>query len=93
MLFFFQSSACKISLAFYVYFKLIVCPFFLFSDTIILEFKQYAPGSKWRKKDISRKSHREKGEETDGFYGGIRKLQRKDEISIWKRFWPCEVLE
>nr|CAD1829569.1 unnamed protein product [Ananas comosus var. bracteatus] len=62
-------------------------------DTIILEFKQYAPGSKWRKKDISRKSHREKGEETDGFYGGIRKLQRKDEISIWKRFWPCEVLE
>ncbi|XP_073009304.1 F-box protein At2g26850-like [Typha latifolia] len=62
-------------------------------DTIILEFKQHAPGSRWRKAAISRNSHREKGDETDGFYGGIRKLQSKDEINMWRKFWPSEVLE
>ncbi|KQK10227.1 F-box protein At2g32560 isoform X2 [Brachypodium distachyon] len=61
-------------------------------DAIVLEFKHYAPGSKWRQTTVSRKDHREKGDETDGFYGGIRKLQTKDEITTWRRFWPVDVL-
>ncbi|CAL4973532.1 unnamed protein product [Urochloa decumbens] len=61
-------------------------------DTIVLEFQHYAPGSRWRQTTVSRKDHRETGDETDGFYGGIRKLQTKDEISTWRRFWPADVL-
>ena len=61
-------------------------------DTIMLEFKHYAAGSRWRQTTVSRKDHREKGDETDGFYGGIRKLQTKDEISTCRRFWPVDVL-
>ncbi|WOL00633.1 hypothetical protein Cni_G09346 [Canna indica] len=63
------------------------------SDTVILEFKQYTPGSRWRHTSINRKDHREKGNEADGFYGGIRKLQSKDEISKWRQLWPTDVLE
>ncbi|KAL6853804.1 hypothetical protein ACP4OV_019833 [Aristida adscensionis] len=61
-------------------------------DMIVLEFQHYAPGSRWRQTTVGRKDHREKGDETDGFYGGIRKLQSKDEISTWRRFWPVDVL-
>ncbi|EES03775.1 F-box protein At2g26850 isoform X2 [Sorghum bicolor] len=61
-------------------------------DMVVLEFQHYAPGSRWRQTTVSRKDHREKGDETDGFYGGIRKLQTKDEISTWRRFWPVDVL-
>ncbi|GJN17409.1 hypothetical protein PR202_gb04471 [Eleusine coracana subsp. coracana] len=61
-------------------------------DMIVLEFQHYAPGSRWRQTTVSRKGHRETGDETDGFYGGIRKLQSKDEISTWRRFWPVDVL-
>lgn len=63
------------------------------SDTIILEFNQYTPGSKWRRASVNRKDHREGGNETDGFYGGIRKLHSKYEIAKWKKMWPTEVLE
>ncbi|KAJ3669192.1 hypothetical protein LUZ60_011142 [Juncus effusus] len=62
-------------------------------DTIILEFKQYARGSRWRKMKISRKDHREKGDENDGFYGGIRKLGNNEEIKMWKQFWPAEIID
>ncbi|KAK4481765.1 hypothetical protein RD792_012676 [Penstemon davidsonii] len=58
------------------------------SDTVILEFKQFSTGSKWRKTMISRKDHREVGNEEDGFYGGIRKLYNEEEIAIWKNLWP-----
>ncbi|XP_062207181.1 F-box protein At2g26850-like isoform X2 [Phragmites australis] len=61
-------------------------------DMVVLEFQHYAPGSRWRQTTVSRKDHREKGDETDGFYGGIRKLQSKDEISTWRRFWPVDVI-
>lgn len=61
-------------------------------DTVVLEFQHYAPGSRWRQTTVGRKDHREKGDETDGFYGGIRKLHTKDEISTWRRFWPVDVL-
>ncbi|XP_010271792.1 PREDICTED: F-box protein At2g32560-like [Nelumbo nucifera] len=64
-----------------------------YSDTVVLEFNQYTHGSRWRQTTISRKDHREEGNEADGFYGGIRKLYCKEEISTWKRLWPKEVLE
>lgn len=62
-------------------------------DTVVLEFNQYAPGSRWRHTMINRRDHREQGNEADGFYGGIRKLHTKDEISMWQQFWPAEILE
>ncbi|XP_059665413.1 F-box protein At2g26850-like [Cornus florida] len=63
------------------------------SDTVVLEFNQYTPGSRWRCTNINRKDHREEGNEADGFYGGIRKLKGSDEISMWRQLWPAEVLE
>lgn len=63
------------------------------NDTVVLEFNQYTPGSRWRQTTINRKDHKEEGNETDGFYGGIRKLYTKDDISTWKTLWPVEVLE
>lgn len=63
------------------------------NDTVMLEFKQYSPGSRWRQTILNRKDHREVGNTVDGFYGGIRKLYRKEEISVWKRFWPTQVVE
>lgn len=63
------------------------------SDTVVLEFNQYTPGSRWRHTTINRKDHRDEGNEADGFYGGIRKLKNKDEISTWKQLWPKETLE
>lgn len=63
------------------------------SETVVLEFNQYTPGSRWRRCNISRKDHKEEGDEAGGFYGGIRKLYTKDEISTWKNLWPVEVLE
>ena len=65
----------------------------LFADTIMLEFNQYTPGSRWRRAAVNRKNHREEGNETDGFYGGIRKLKSKDEINMWKQLWPTDNLE
>ncbi|XP_047966318.1 F-box protein At2g26850-like [Salvia hispanica] len=63
------------------------------SDTVVLEFRQYTPGSLWRQKFINRREHREEGNETDGFYGGIRKLRGEEEISMWKKLWPAQVLQ
>ncbi|KAM3202554.1 F-box protein [Capsicum annuum] len=63
------------------------------SDTVVLEFNQYTPGSRWRTTNIDRKDRREEGNEADGFYGGIRKLQSNEEISLWRRLWPSDVLE
>ncbi|KAF5471091.1 hypothetical protein F2P56_011562 [Juglans regia] len=63
------------------------------SDTVVLEFNQYTTDSRWRCTTINRKDHREEGNEADGFYGGIRKLKNKEEISTWKQLWPTEVLE
>lgn len=62
------------------------------SDMVILEFSQYAPDSRWRRIRVNRKSHREEGNEADGFYGGIRKICSEEEISTWKSLWPTKVL-
>ncbi|XP_065857649.1 F-box protein At2g32560-like [Euphorbia lathyris] len=64
-----------------------------YSDNVVLEFKQYPPGSRWRQTMISRKDHKEEGNEADGFYGGIRRLQKEEDISKWKQLWPTEVSE
>ncbi|KAL8493755.1 hypothetical protein ACS0TY_024795 [Phlomoides rotata] len=58
------------------------------NDTVILEFNQYSPESRWRKAAISRREHREVGDETGGFYGGIRKVSKKEEIEKWEQLWP-----
>ncbi|KAG9148650.1 hypothetical protein Leryth_019154 [Lithospermum erythrorhizon] len=63
------------------------------SDMVALEFNQYAPGSRWRRTIISRKYHKEEGNEADGFYAGIRKLHGGGEISTWKHLFPAAVLE
>ncbi|XP_074354328.1 F-box protein At2g26850-like [Apium graveolens] len=63
------------------------------SDAVVLEFKQYTPGSRWRETIIDRKHHTEIGDEINGFYGGIRKIKNKDEISMWKGIWPTKVVE
>nr|GMD00278.1 F-box protein At2g26850-like isoform X1 [Ipomoea batatas] len=63
------------------------------SDMVILEFRQYSPGSRWRQVAINRKDHQETGNEVDGFYGGIRKLYNEEEISAWKCFWPSCTLD
>ncbi|KAF7819133.1 F-box protein [Senna tora] len=63
------------------------------SDNVILEFKQYSPGSRWRQTVINRKQHREEGNEIDGFYGGIRKLHSKEEITRWDNLWPTRIVE
>ncbi|KAK4789231.1 hypothetical protein SAY86_020550 [Trapa natans] len=63
------------------------------SDTVVLQFNQYAPGSRWRQTTVDRRSHKEEGNEAVGFYGGIRKLENEDEISMWKQLWPAEILE
>ncbi|PON59573.1 F-box domain containing protein [Trema orientale] len=63
------------------------------SDTVVLDFNQYTPGSRWRHATVSRKDHRKEGNEADGFYGGIRKLNKEEEILTWKKLWPTETLD
>lgn len=63
------------------------------SDTLVLEFNQYTPGSRWRHTTVNRKDHREEGNEVDGFYGGIRKLNTEEEILTWRQLWPTETLD
>lgn len=60
----------------------------MLTDMVVLEFKQYARGSRWREAVIDRKHHREEGNEVDGFYGGIRKIHSEEEITRWKNLWP-----
>ncbi|EPS66079.1 hypothetical protein M569_08700, partial [Genlisea aurea] len=59
-----------------------------FNDSLIVEFKQYEVGSRWRKVKISRKKQGVVGDEVDGYYGGIRRICREREIEKWRRFWP-----
>ena len=66
---------------------------FVTTDTVVLEFKQYGPGSRWREVVIDRRDHLEVGNEADGFYAGIRKLYNDTEISFWKSLWPTQPLE
>lgn len=65
----------------------------LVADTLVLEFNQYTPGSRWRHTTVNRKDHREEGNEVDGFYGGIRKLNTEEEILTWRQLWPTETLD
>ncbi|CAA7028771.1 unnamed protein product [Microthlaspi erraticum] len=62
-------------------------------ENVVMEFRQFRPESPWRATVINRKNHRETGNETDGFYGGVKKLGTEEEITTWKRLWPAQVLE
>ncbi|KAF9664567.1 hypothetical protein SADUNF_Sadunf16G0032000 [Salix dunnii] len=64
-----------------------------YNDKVVLEFSQYTPGSRWRQTIVNRKDHREVGNEGDGFYGGIRKLSKEEEISKWKQLWPKQMFD
>ncbi|KAH7297953.1 hypothetical protein KP509_25G020700 [Ceratopteris richardii] len=61
-------------------------------DMVWLEFNQYPPESRWRRTGLQRNMHTEKGDDTEGFYAGVRKLSL-DEASSWMRMWPTEPLE
>ncbi|XP_073062332.1 F-box protein At2g26850-like isoform X2 [Primulina eburnea] len=63
------------------------------NDIVILEFKQYSVESQWRKVSIFRKDHTETGDGAVGFYGGIRKVSKKEEIESWRHLWPDCTLE
>ncbi|CAK7340248.1 unnamed protein product [Dovyalis caffra] len=63
------------------------------NDMVVLEFSQYTPGSRWRRTIINRKDHREVGNEADGFYAGIRKLYKEEEILKWKQLWPNQIVD
>ncbi|KAG0477065.1 hypothetical protein HPP92_013906 [Vanilla planifolia] len=62
------------------------------SDTLVLSSTS-TPMARGGDGGDKPKDHREEGNETDGFYGGIRKLHDKDEISKWKQLWPPGILE
>lgn len=64
----------------------------LMTDKVVLEFNQYDPGSRWRETIISRSNHREVGDGVHGFFGGIRKIYDKYEISLWQKHWPPEAM-
>lgn len=73
---------------FFMLYMTILC-----TDIVILEFKQYSVESRWRKVSIFRKDHMETGDQAVGFYGGIRKLCKKEEIEKWRHLWPDCTLE
>lgn len=64
----------------------------LMTDKVVLEFNQYDPGSRWRETIIWRSNHREIGDGVHGFFGGIRKIYNKYEISMWQQHWPPEAM-
>ncbi|RDX62854.1 F-box protein, partial [Mucuna pruriens] len=63
--------------------KLRVIKFALLTETLIVEFKQYAHGSRMKRVKLLRNG--EQCEEATGCYGGIRKLHSEEEIQRWER--------
>lgn len=61
------------------------------SDTLIVEFRQYPEISSMRRIRLSRKNTGEQGDPRSGYYGGIRKLHNEDEIEKWKKLFPSQV--
>ncbi|XP_074367311.1 F-box protein At2g32560-like isoform X2 [Apium graveolens] len=62
------------------------------SDKVRLEFKQYDIASQWRETTIWRKNHGEIGDGSNGYYGGIRKISNKHEISMWQQHLPIKAM-
>ncbi|KAG2405534.1 uncharacterized protein HKW66_Vig0047890 [Vigna angularis] len=56
-----------------------------YSDTLVLEFKQYNEGSSMGRVKLLR--NEKEYEEATGCYGGIRKLQ-SEEIQRWEKLLP-----
>ncbi|EXC34973.1 F-box protein [Morus notabilis] len=59
-----------------------------YSDTLVVEFKQYPPGSIWRRTMLNRKHRLREGNGADRLYGGIRKISDEEEISKWLHYLP-----
>ncbi|RDX73465.1 F-box protein, partial [Mucuna pruriens] len=57
-----------------------------YSETLIVEFKQYTHGSRMRQVKLLRNG--EQCEEATGCYGGIRKLHSEEEVQRWEKFLP-----
>ncbi|MED6170630.1 hypothetical protein PIB30_032915 [Stylosanthes scabra] len=57
------------------------------SETLIVEFKQYHVESGMRKAKL-RRNNIQQCENQCGIYGGIRKLERAEEIHKWKQLFP-----
>ncbi|KAK7344866.1 hypothetical protein VNO77_15049 [Canavalia gladiata] len=62
-----------------------------YSDTLIVEFRQYSESSNMRRIGLSRKNNGEQGDQIGGYYGGIRKLHNEDEIETWKKLFPLQI--
>ncbi|CAH2058566.1 unnamed protein product [Thlaspi arvense] len=62
-------------------------------ENVVMEFRQFRPDSPWRTTVLNRKEHRETGNESNGFYGGVKKLATEEEVSTWKQLWPAQVLQ
>ncbi|KAI4330549.1 hypothetical protein MLD38_028828 [Melastoma candidum] len=67
------------------------CCHCVYSDSVTLEFNHYPDDSRWRRKVVNRRKHPEEGDQVTGFYGGIWKLERTEEITKWKSLWPSRV--
>ncbi|KAK7344867.1 hypothetical protein VNO77_15052 [Canavalia gladiata] len=62
-----------------------------YSDTLIVEFRQYPETSSMRRTRLSRKNNGEQGNQIGGYYGGIRKLHNEEEIETWKKLFPLQI--
>ncbi|QCE05469.1 transcriptional corepressor LEUNIG_HOMOLOG-like isoform X1 [Vigna unguiculata] len=62
-----------------------------YSDTLIVEFRQYPEESDSRRIKLCRKKNEEQSDQIEGYYGGIRKLENEDEIETWKRLFPLQI--
>ncbi|CAJ1967746.1 unnamed protein product [Sphenostylis stenocarpa] len=62
-----------------------------YSDTLMVEFRQYPEESNMRRVKLCRKRSGEEGDRISGCYGGIRKLHNEDEIQTWKKLFPTQV--
>ncbi|KAF7819126.1 F-box protein [Senna tora] len=62
------------------------------SDMLVIEFRQYSPGSQYRRTVLNKRNHLgEQAVSGVGLYGGIRKLNG-EETEIWRKFWPTLIL-
>ncbi|XP_054793004.1 F-box protein At2g26850-like, partial [Prosopis cineraria] len=58
------------------------------NDLVVVEFKQYAPTSRLRRRVLSRNNHREHDDGLGYLYGGIRKIHSQQHIDAWTKIFP-----
>ncbi|XP_027351103.1 F-box protein At2g26850-like [Abrus precatorius] len=57
-----------------------------YSDMLVVEFKQYRPEHRWRRSMLNRNVYEEQGTRLRWF-GGIRKLDKEEEIERWNNLF------